>query len=123
MLISRCLEFKTKAEKIFEEGSEVFERVERFISDNINMPMTVEDIAQNFSISPRHLSRLCEKFTGISIGKYLRNQKVNKACAILARCSVKETAEILGYSDEFSFSKSFRAVIGKNPSLWRKENR
>ena len=123
MLLSRCLDFKTKAEKIFDEGSEIFERVERFIADNINMPMTVEDIAQNFGISTRHLSRLCEKFTSQSIGKYLRTQKVNKACALLSRCSVKETAEILGYSDEFSFSKSFRAVTGKNPSLWRKENR
>ena len=123
MLISRCLEFKTKAEKIFDEGSEVFERVERFIADNINMSMTVEDIAQNFGVSTRHLSRLCEKFTSMPIGKYLRNQKVNKACALLSRCSVKETAEILGYSDEFSFSKSFRAVTGKNPSLWRRENR
>ena len=123
ILLSRCIEFKTRAEKIFEDGSEVFERVERFIADNINMPMTVEDIAQNFGVSTRHLSRLCEKFTSMTIGKYLRNQKVNKACALLSRCSVKETAEILGYADEFSFSKSFRAVTGKNPSLWRRENR
>jgi AraC-like DNA-binding protein len=123
MFLSRSLDFRTKAEKIFDEGSEVFERVERFISDNIYMPMTVEDIAQNFGVSTRHLSRLCAKFTGVSIGKYLRTQKVNTACALLSRCSVKETAEMLGYADEFSFSKSFRAVTGKNPSLWRKENR
>ncbi len=121
--LSRTLEFKTKSEKTFGDGSEIFEKVERFILDNLCSCMTVDDIAMNFGVSARHLSRVCEKFTGVTFGRFLREQKINKACAMLSRYSVKETAEMLGYSDEFAFSKSFRSVTGKTPSIWRKENK
>ncbi len=123
LFLSRALELRTKSEKVLEEGSEVFERIERFVLDNLCTSMTVYDIAINFDVSVRHLSRICEKFTGLTFGKFLREQKINKACALLPRYTVKETADMLGYSDEFSFSKSFRAVTGKTPSLWRKENK
>lgn len=123
LFLSRVLEFKTKSEKTFEEGSEVFEKVERFVLDNLCTSMTADDIAMNFDISTRHLSRICEKFTGMTFGRYLREQKINKACTLLSRYTVKETADMLGYSDEFSFSKSFSSVTGKTPSLWRKENK
>lgn len=123
LFLSRALEFKTKNEKTFEEGSEIFEKVERFVLDNLCTSMTADDIAMNFDISARHLSRICEKFTGVTFGRYLREQKINKACVLLSRYTVKETAEMLGYSDEFAFSKSFSTVTGKTPSLWRKENK
>ncbi len=123
LFLSRALEFKTKSEKTFDDGSEVFEKVERFVLDNVCSNITVDDIAMNFDISARHLSRICEKFTGVTFGRFLREQKINKACTLLPRYTVKETADMLGYSDEFSFSKSFSAVTGKTPSLWRKENR
>lgn len=50
---------------------------------NLEEPHTIDSLAYNFNMSPRNLTRIFKKETGITVGAYLENLRVEKAIALL----------------------------------------
>lgn len=100
--------------------TDVFSSVDRYVRDNAETIENVEEVARQFYVSVRHLSRICRLKTGLPFGRYLRERKMERAKELLEEHSVKETAEMLGYSDESSFSRAFLNVIGDYPAKCKK---
>jgi AraC-like DNA-binding protein len=82
---------------------------------------TRHDLAKKFSISPEHVNALFKKELGLSPAKFLKRIKIYKACRLLREdgLSIKETADRMGFYDEFHFSKAFKQIIGASPSKFR----
>lgn len=101
--------------------ADFFSLVDRYVRDNLSQIEGIDEVAAQFFMSGRQLTRICEEETGLTFGKYLKQIKMEKAKELLREYTVRETAEKLGYSDEFSFSRSFFKVVGETPAKTRKK--
>lgn len=93
----------------------------RYLQNNMDRSPTRCDLAKKFSISPEHVNALFKKELGISPNGFLKRIKIYKACRLLREdgLSIKETAERMGFYDEFHFSKAFKQIMGASPSKFR----
>jgi len=96
-------------------------RMTLYLQNNIDKSPTRRDLAKKFSISPEHVNALFKKELGISPAKFLKRIKIYKACRLLREdgLSIKETADLMGFYDEFHFSKAFKKIMGASPSKFR----
>jgi AraC-like DNA-binding protein/quercetin dioxygenase-like cupin family protein len=110
----------------WEDGSEKnisprMRQMTLFLQKNMDKSPTRHDLAKKFSISPEHVNALFKKELGLSPAKFLKRIKIYKACRLLREdgLSIKETADRMGFYDEFHFSKAFKQIIGASPSKFR----
>lgn len=84
--------------------------------------LTLQDVADEFKISPAYLSRLLRQEIGISFIDYLTQVRINKAISLMEDPFIKmyEVAERVGYSSQHYFSTAFKRVIGISPAAYHK---
>jgi AraC-like DNA-binding protein len=95
----------------------------RFIHDNLSRPLSVDEIAAQVFTSPRHLSRLFQRFTGVSPAVYVVHARIDRARGLLAhtRTPIKDVAEAVGYPDVHHFSRVFTQQVGCPPGEYRRD--
>lgn len=96
-----------------------------YIHDNLGSQFTLDDIGCAVGIHPAHLARVFRKCLGSTVGEYLRRQRLEQACHLMARTddSLAEIAFHLGFVDQSHFSRTFRQELGATPSEYRKKTR
>ena len=72
--------------------------------------ITVDDIAAALGLSRSYFSKLVKKMTQKSPQEYLLAYRINKSCALLrtTELSIGEIALLVGYSNQFHFSRAFK---------------
>ena len=70
---------------------------------------TIRDLALEFHLSPSYLQRLFKHQTGVCMGEWLSEQRLQRAAHLLANSymSVKEIAHAVGYEHVSSFIRAF----------------
>ena len=77
---------------------------------------SAEQIAQHVNLGYESFRKLFRMRYGISPNRYRISQRIYTAQDyLLGTGSVRETAAMLGYCDEFAFSKQFRQYTGVSP--------
>ena len=86
--------------------------------------LNVTNIANQLHITPEHLSRIFKSETGLSPKKYLNDIRMKKAIEYISKANttVLRTAEAVGFSDAFTFSRAFKRYYGCSPSEYIKKN-
>jgi len=81
-----------------------------------------EALARQVHLSPTAFSRWFKGQTGISPQRWLDETRMNQACDLLHQPSltIEEIALLLGYTDRFHFSRTFKKVRGVPPGRFRK---
>jgi AraC-like DNA-binding protein/mannose-6-phosphate isomerase-like protein (cupin superfamily) len=104
------------------ENDERFLQVQQFIRENISTCLNSEEVANYICLSTKQLSRIIRNHTGFSLARYIQKEKIDysKKLLIDTKYTIKEIAGILGYSDEFNFSRGFKSVEGMSPLQYRK---
>ena len=94
----------------------------KYIQENFDSPITLEEVAEAISLSPAYLSTLFKKEIGIKFSDYLISCRIEKAKQLLKESgeSMQIIAEQVGYSDAKYFSKTFFKTVGLKPSEYRK---
>ena len=84
---------------------------------------TMRDLALEFRLSPSYLQRLFKHQTGVSMGEWLNEQRLQKAAHLLANSymSVKEIAHSIGYEHASSFIRAFERRFAQAPARYRKQ--
>ncbi len=95
-----------------------------YIYSNLHKRITVEDIAENVNLSPSHLSRVFKKETGMTLGAYIRIQKLERAKNLLkySEFSYIDISNYLAYDSQSHFIKTFKAYEGVTPKKYRDRN-
>ena len=97
----------------------------RYIEDNLNRALSLEEIAAHVSMSTRQLTRLFSTFAGTSPAQYVRVTRLDRAGALLARTQlpIKEISHQVGFSDVQYFTRCFTAHFGVSPGAYRQGER
>ncbi|MBQ2976643.1 MAG: helix-turn-helix transcriptional regulator [Clostridia bacterium] len=87
--------------------------------------LSAELVAQHIGINKNYLSRLFRAKMGMPYIDYLTQVRMEKACQLLTETDmpIKEIVWQVGYIDDSSFRKKFKARYGIRLSDYRKENR
>ena len=82
---------------------------------------TVAELAQEFCMSERTLSRHLHRVTGRSTMALLQSVKLRRARTLLesSRMTVEQVAEAVGYQDATALRRMMKRVAGANPSRYR----
>lgn len=93
-----------------------------FIADNLDRPLTLDDIADRARLSVSRLSHLFRARFGSSVMGWRDELRIQQACRILTMTDapIKQVAIGVGYGDPLHFSKAFRRRMGLSPSDFRR---
>jgi AraC-like DNA-binding protein len=94
--------------------------IRRKIEDGTADWLPVEQLAALARMSAPHFSSEFRRYFGQSPGRYQMETRIARAQDLLKRGqhSIGEVAEQLGYADLFSFSRSFKRIVGLSPRIW-----
>lgn len=102
-------------------GNELITRVVAIIESALPNPPTVSELAQEFYMSERTLSRHIRKATGKNTSSLIQNVKLRCARTLLetSRMPVEKIAEAVGYRDATALRRMIRRTLGTTPSYFR----
>jgi len=85
---------------------------------------TIRDLALQFHLSPSYLQRLFKHQTGVSMGEWLNERRLQRAAHLLVSSymSVKEIAHAIGYEHASSFIRAFERRFAQAPAHYRKQS-
>ncbi|MDR7334376.1 helix-turn-helix domain-containing protein [Roseateles asaccharophilus] len=86
---------------------------------------TLPRLAAALAVSPRTLARKAQALAGEPAGAFVRRVKLHQASEHLLHTgrSVGEVCAGLGFADEASFRRSFKALTGQTPQEFRQQHR
>ena len=108
----------------FSNNLALSDRICRYLSDNIGVPFSSENIEKRFYLSYKYMAHLFKKEKGVTMQQYHNSVRMDEACRLLCSTlmSIGEIADKLGFSDVLYFSRCFRNYTGKSPSAYRKDS-
>lgn len=105
-----------------EQNDSVVLQITRYIQQNyFRKELSNKSLAEQVYLTPTYLSYLFKQKTGITIGKYLTDTRIERAKELLKEKKFKlyQIAEQVGYDDPNYFAKIFKKIVGVTPSEYR----
>lgn len=100
-----------------------FSQVQDYLQEHSNMVFTLQNLCDTFGISQTYMSRLFRKYSQKSYNELLTEIRIKKAILLLIKqplLQIKDIAELVGYKDQFYFSRIFHREVGMTASEYRK---
>ncbi len=91
--------------------------VQNWIQDHLHLgPIKVEDLAEIVYMSPRNLSRRFKAITGVTIGGYIRENRVERALGMLkGGHKLREITTACGLNSEEQLRRIIKQQLGRLP--------
>ncbi|MCR5595294.1 MAG: response regulator [Lachnospiraceae bacterium] len=104
-----------------EKTNDIVESAKKYIDENYNKDISLDDISRVMNISPYYFSKLFKEKTGENYVEFLTGLRIDKAKEMLKipDKSMKEICSEVGYSDPNYFSRIFKKVVGVPPTEYR----
>lgn len=99
-----------------------FVKIRDYICDNITQPITAKDISRYMFLGEKQISRIVREAAGMTAKELVLQLKFQKAKSMLMeerQLSVRQIAEMLGFSSEYYFNQFFKRMEGYPPGLFR----
>ncbi|MER7008902.1 helix-turn-helix transcriptional regulator [Dactylosporangium sp. NPDC000555] len=90
--------------------------------DRMGEPLTVDDLARAAMFSKFHFTRLFQRVTGVSPGRFLSALRLQKAKHLLVSTgmNVADISVEVGYNSVGTFSSRFSRSVGMSPTTYRR---
>lgn len=112
--------------RVYMQGrNEALRRVLKFIDEQLQRDISLNEVAEAAFLSPNYLSQLLKKQTGMAFVEWLTVRRMERAQHLLSHTSdrIFEVANAVGFTDEAYFTRRFRQRFGQPPSEYRKSMR
>ena len=98
-------------------------RVIDLFRQHLDGSLGLPTLAGECGLSVSHFARAFRQSFGTPPHHYLVLQRVERAKAILSGSTpaLAEVAQQAGFSDQASFSRTFKAIVGTTPGQWRRQ--
>ncbi len=92
----------------------------RILSSDIHKSISLEEVAATLHMSYENFRKHFRRNIGVSPLQYRLEQKMKQAkLMLLSGASIKETAQLTGYGDAYSFTKQFTNSVGITPGRYK----
>jgi len=114
---------RQSTDTIASDDTEVVKAI-AYIRENVNRPISVDEVADHTTLSRRRLNDRFKVVTGTSVHEEIQLRRLQKFKQLLKdrKLSIKEIAYMLGFPDSAHVSRWFTAQTGLAPKQWREEN-
>lgn len=94
----------------------------QYVSKAYRNPITLEHLAEKFSMSSSYISRLFRRHTGFNFSHYLQELRIRHACSLLlsSKMAIVDIASESGYESVKTFHRVFRERKSLSPSKYRR---
>lgn len=102
--------------------NQIMASIENHIESNLSMPITHQSLSDKYGFTASYLSKLFKQYRGISPSEYLTKLRIEKAKLLMEdnpEILTKTLAPIVGFSDPFYFSKTFKKNTGMTPKEYK----
>lgn len=99
-------------------SSEPIYAIVRYLEERFREQISLQNVCDEFDLSPSHFSHSFKKATGTSPMQYLTRIRIEEAIRLLQRGDmlIKDVAVSVGYEDALYFSRLFKLTTGYPPS-------
>lgn len=100
----------------------IVKKIHQYIQKHFDQKITPSTLAETLHMDVYYLCHSFKKETGITIGDYVQQQKIEEAKRLLkgSRLSIAEISEALAFSSQSYFSAIFKKITGMTPASYRK---
>lgn len=104
-----------------EHDDEPIKKAQKYIEDNFQSRITVDELADKVAISRRNFERRFKKATASTVVEYIQKVKIEAAKMSLesSRENVNEVMYKVGYNDTKAFRNTFKRITGLSPIQYR----
>jgi len=121
LLVKNILEVYS-TNKITTNQNETLYKIEKYILQNIEYQITLDDIAMKLGYSKEHIIRIFKKEFGLSPHAFLMNAKLNRAKYLLEiskNINLSQIALDVGFYDQSHLNKFFKKTFGITPNEYK----
>ncbi len=114
-------EFFKNSSAVNNNQNNVVDKVINYIEENYGQVMPIEELAQIAGLSEYYFSRLFKKQTGYTLHEYIIKTRIINSKILLksTKMSLREIAYNCGFSNESSFSNTFKKIVNMTPGAFR----
>ena len=110
----------TEVTTIISEASQsAIEKAVKFINENFERDLSVDEIAESQNLSKYYFMRLFKQSMGKSTVQYLKELRIERAKELLKTKTITETAFAVGYNNSNYFSTVFKTETGMTPTQFQ----
>jgi AraC family transcriptional regulator len=97
-------------------------KVRKYIQDNLDQPLSLEDLAKIALLSPNYFISMFQQSTGMTPHKYVLQARVEYAKELLrnSKLSLLTIARKCGIPDQSQFTTTFRRHMGVTPGQYKR---
>lgn len=110
--------------KIGHEEGNATDMAKAYIKNNLENKMSLQEIAAVAHFAPSHFSKLFREKEGITVSKYINNQRAEKAGDMLCNSSdnISEISKLCGFCNISNFNRVFKEYFGMTPMEFRRDS-
>lgn len=116
---SQSSDVQTRAESYsqFVQRKQLTDNIKKYLRENISGKVYLKDISRRFSYSVASIKNIFKSETGKSVMEYLNDLRIGKAKELLTPGDrlIKDVAFLVGYSNVYYFSNTFKKKTGVSP--------
>ncbi|MFN8674618.1 MAG: AraC family transcriptional regulator [Candidatus Sericytochromatia bacterium] len=124
MILRRILENQNDKNWSMAFKDPIMLKVLQLMHNSPNKDWTVEELAKTVGLSRSGFALKFKQLLGDTPLNYLTTLRIFKATDLLSNTdyNLEKIANLIGYKDAFSFSKTFKKLIGLSPKAFREKN-
>ncbi|WP_240467651.1 GyrI-like domain-containing protein [Flagellimonas sp. HSM57] len=99
-------------------------RVFEFIDQNLESDLSLNKVSEIAFFSPFHFHRVFKFITGETLNGYVTRRRIERSASDLLHKNITATeiAHKYGFSDNSSYSRTFKKYFGVSPTEFKKQN-
>lgn len=122
MIIVEILIQLERESRVENKDKDIYQLINE-IDSSLIFRKNVFDISKEMNYNYDYLRQKFKKITGVSIKKYIIQQRIQNACALLEEknYSCTEIAQMCGFASSSQFSRIFKEEMGYSPKFYHGE--
>lgn len=116
--------YREKQDSTLEENKQVT-NVIKYMYQHLSKEITLDQLSEEFNLSKSYLNVIFRKYTQHTPMDFYNKLKMKEACKLLRSSDnayVYEVAQMLGYKDQYYFSRIFKKTVGVSPKTYKNTN-